>query len=364
MPAWDALRTSFAAVASDYAAEVDRLIRRFTIMAATPSVYARSLHLQAGWEHTLATHLAARLDAEPDAARDALVDDAVDGLRPHVGAHREHPFERTHDRHAQSARAHQRCDDDHRQAEHDALGDAGKDHRPGARQFDLEQELQRRGAKGLPQADSAVMRTLISRPANSTPEAAVDHYVKLFKAIGSPSYPTPEDEMRERILLGVQRSFHPEGTLRQMLAIVSDITRAEQLARITCPTLVLHGKSDPLVPYAHGEDTAQRISGSRLLGMEGMGHDLPSEPVAWILDALIPHLQAAEQGLSMDYKSPSLPQLHTWAQQQASQLAKAARTHHDQVDVPALAHPGQGSGQRSVDHIGGHQRVSALGIKK
>ena len=150
------------------------------------------------------------------------------------------------------------------------------------------------GAKGLPQADPAVMRALISRPANNTPEAAVDHYVKLFKAIGSPSYPTPEDEMREHILQGVQRSFHPEGTLRQMLAIVSDITRAEQLARITCPTLVLHGKSDPLVPYAHGEDTAQRISGSRLLGMEGMGHDLPSEPVAWILDALIPHLQAAE----------------------------------------------------------------------
>jgi iron(III) transport system substrate-binding protein len=32
-----------------------------------------------------------------------------------------------------------------------------------------------------------------------------------------------------------------------------------------------------------------------------------------------PHLQAAEQGLSLDYKSPSLPQLHSWAQQQAEQ---------------------------------------------
>jgi iron(III) transport system substrate-binding protein len=32
-----------------------------------------------------------------------------------------------------------------------------------------------------------------------------------------------------------------------------------------------------------------------------------------------PHLQAAEQGLSLDYKSPSLPQLHAWAQQQAEQ---------------------------------------------
>lgn len=32
-----------------------------------------------------------------------------------------------------------------------------------------------------------------------------------------------------------------------------------------------------------------------------------------------PHLQAAELGLSMEYKSPSLPQLHAWAQQQAQQ---------------------------------------------
>ena len=34
-----------------------------------------------------------------------------------------------------------------------------------------------------------------------------------------------------------------------------------------------------------------------------------------------PHLQAAEQGLSLEYKSPSLPQLHAWAQQQATQSA-------------------------------------------
>jgi iron(III) transport system substrate-binding protein len=32
-----------------------------------------------------------------------------------------------------------------------------------------------------------------------------------------------------------------------------------------------------------------------------------------------PHLQAAEQGLSAEYKSPSLPQLQAWAQQQAQQ---------------------------------------------
>ncbi|MEY4470040.1 MAG: Phosphoglycerate transport regulatory protein PgtC precursor [Pseudomonadota bacterium] len=32
-----------------------------------------------------------------------------------------------------------------------------------------------------------------------------------------------------------------------------------------------------------------------------------------------PHLQAAEQGLSQEYKSPTLPKLHDWAQKQAEQ---------------------------------------------
>jgi pimeloyl-ACP methyl ester carboxylesterase len=148
------------------------------------------------------------------------------------------------------------------------------------------------GAKGLKQAHRDVMRVLLSRPTSGAQEAVVDHYVKLYRAIGSPDFPTPEPEMRSRITRAVQRSYHPAGTLRQMVAIVADTNRAAQLSRITSPTLVLHGKADPLVPFEHGEDVAQRISGARLVGIDGMGHDLPPEPVSQILDALILHLQA------------------------------------------------------------------------
>jgi pimeloyl-ACP methyl ester carboxylesterase len=149
------------------------------------------------------------------------------------------------------------------------------------------------GANGLQQASSEVIRVLISRPASTELAAVANHYVKLYQTIGSPGFPTPEPELRERIALGVQRSYHPAGVRRQMLAILADITRAAQLARITSPTLVLHGRADPLVPFVHGEDVARRIAGARLVGIDGMGHDLPPEPLSQILDALIPHLQAA-----------------------------------------------------------------------
>lgn len=67
---WTALRAAFVEVASDYATERDELARRFEIMASNPSVYARSLHLQAGWEQALAGVLDARIgngvgDIEP-----------------------------------------------------------------------------------------------------------------------------------------------------------------------------------------------------------------------------------------------------------------------------------------------------------
>lgn len=60
---WDALKAAFAAAAADYEAEADRIRRRFTIIAASPSVLAHSLQLQTGWEQSLAERLSARAAA-------------------------------------------------------------------------------------------------------------------------------------------------------------------------------------------------------------------------------------------------------------------------------------------------------------
>lgn len=63
---WDALRASFLVVAADYDTERDRIVRRFQLMATAPSVYARSLQLQAGWEDALAAALAQRMGCETE----------------------------------------------------------------------------------------------------------------------------------------------------------------------------------------------------------------------------------------------------------------------------------------------------------
>ncbi|TAG25530.1 MAG: alpha/beta fold hydrolase [Burkholderiales bacterium] len=143
------------------------------------------------------------------------------------------------------------------------------------------------GAPGLPEAKPAVIRALISRPKSSSMEDITAHYVKLFGVIGSPAFPVEPQLLKDRIRMGIERSYHPEGTMRQMVAIAADTHRHEAIRRITAPTLVLHGLADVLVPPAHGRDTAQRIPGARFVGIEGMGHDFAPGAVAqWLPDFL------------------------------------------------------------------------------
>ncbi len=142
------------------------------------------------------------------------------------------------------------------------------------------------GARGLPAAKPYVLRALMSRPSGKDVAAVVAHYERLFGIIGSPGFPIEPALARERIHASILRSHHPAGTQRQMAAIAADSQRAEALRGLRCPTLVLHGRADPLVPYACGEDTAQRIPGAKLVGIGGMGHDL----APGVVTALVLHL--------------------------------------------------------------------------
>jgi pimeloyl-ACP methyl ester carboxylesterase len=148
------------------------------------------------------------------------------------------------------------------------------------------------GARYLPGPKSHVLPVFFGRPAGQDEQSILDHYVKLFRAIGSPGFPLDDAALRERILRGTRRSFHPAGSMRQMIAIAADSGRADELSRIKLPTLVVHGRDDPLVPLACGHDTARRIPGARLHVIDGMGHDLPPGVVERLLQPLVPHIQA------------------------------------------------------------------------
>jgi pimeloyl-ACP methyl ester carboxylesterase len=167
-----------------------------------------------------------------------------------------------------------------------------------ARVHSLASIMSSSGARGLPAADAKVSRVLLSRPKSGSLQAQVDHAVRLFKVIGSPSFPTDDAALLEQVRQSFTRSIHPQGFIRQIVAAVSDPTRAEALAGIRAPTLVVHGRADPLVPFACGEDTARRIPGAQLVGIDGMGHDLAPGVVSRLLVLLLRHFESSHSPTS------------------------------------------------------------------
>ncbi|HKX39673.1 MAG TPA: alpha/beta fold hydrolase [Burkholderiaceae bacterium] len=135
------------------------------------------------------------------------------------------------------------------------------------------------GARHLPGPTLKVRGALISRPAEPHKvDSVIDHYVRLYRLIGSPGYPARDEELRSRLGRAVRRSYRPQGTARQMVAIAADGNRSPWLGRIELPVQIIHGRDDPLVPVAAGHDLAAKIAGAEVDIIDGMGHDLP-EPL-------------------------------------------------------------------------------------
>ena len=136
------------------------------------------------------------------------------------------------------------------------------------------------GRASLPGPSAKARGALLSRPTNPHDNNAIaNHYLKVFRTIGSPSSSETDEEVKARILLGIQRSHHPVGTARQLMAVAADGSRVERLKTISAPTLVIHGEVDPLVPIAAGRDTAASITGAQFIAVPGMGHDLAPGPL-------------------------------------------------------------------------------------
>jgi len=112
-------------------------------------------------------------------------------------------------------------------------------------------------------------------PVQRTREQAIERSVKTWATIGSPAYPTPQEETRERAAETFDRGISPSGVVRQMQAVLAQPDRSKALHQLDIPALVIHGLSDKLVHVSGGRATARAIPGAELVLIPGMGHDLP-----------------------------------------------------------------------------------------
>jgi pimeloyl-ACP methyl ester carboxylesterase len=141
------------------------------------------------------------------------------------------------------------------------------------------------GNREVPPATPEAMTALLT-PSPSDRAEFIDHMVKTFRIVGSPGFEFDEASFRDRVGRAFDRSYDPSGVARQLVAVLADGDRRERLRSVRVPTLVIHGRHDPLVPVEGGVDTADAVPGARLLVIEGMGHDLPRGAWPQIIDAI------------------------------------------------------------------------------
>lgn len=144
------------------------------------------------------------------------------------------------------------------------------------------------GNPALPQAAPDVM-AMMMRPAPdpfSDEAGFLAHSVAFAERIAGTRYPVDRAAHRLLVLDEVRRAYDPAGTGRQIAAMAVAGDRRGRLARVTAPTLVVHGTDDPLILPACGRDTATSIPNAELMLIDGMGHDVPPALCETVAEAI------------------------------------------------------------------------------
>jgi pimeloyl-ACP methyl ester carboxylesterase len=141
------------------------------------------------------------------------------------------------------------------------------------------------GNPGLPSSTPEAQDAL-SAPRPTTEAEVAERAITNKSIIGSPGFDQDLDFTAKRAVEAFNRNTCPAGYARHIAAIISNGDRREKLQKLDLPTLVIHGKADPLVPVQGGQDTFDNIKGAKLKLIEGMGHDLPKGAWSEIIDAI------------------------------------------------------------------------------
>jgi pimeloyl-ACP methyl ester carboxylesterase len=151
------------------------------------------------------------------------------------------------------------------------------------------------GGQSVGQPRQEVMMALVT-PAPADRDGFIDFQANLFRMIGSPDYPMPDDQLRELIARSYDRMYYPAGFMRQLTGILASGDRTAALANVTAPTVVIHGEADPLIQVDGGEATAKAIPDAKLVKIPGMGHDLPPQLWQRLVDEIVENAERVTAG--------------------------------------------------------------------
>ncbi|OZG72594.1 hypothetical protein BTA51_15225 [Hahella sp. CCB-MM4] len=146
------------------------------------------------------------------------------------------------------------------------------------------------GFSGIPTFSPKLAISLIRKRTFESQKHLLEHKVKIIRAIGSSSYPSPDLELMSRLSRVLERNDNDApGTRRQTAAIMATGALDRYQRIIRCPTQVIHGDEDRLIRPEQGKEVARKIEGSRFEQIHGMGHDFPTPLLARVCRLLTQH---------------------------------------------------------------------------
>jgi pimeloyl-ACP methyl ester carboxylesterase len=122
---------------------------------------------------------------------------------------------------------------------------------------------------------------------------AVDRLVATVQETGGP-FTADEPHLRRLMERVFDRTVDMTASQTNHWCCASGPPFRDRLGSITAPTLIMHGTLDPLVPADEARALEAEIPGSRLVWLEGVGHEFPPA-VVWsqVIDEIIAQAAAA-----------------------------------------------------------------------
>jgi pimeloyl-ACP methyl ester carboxylesterase len=147
------------------------------------------------------------------------------------------------------------------------------------------------GNPDRPAADAKALNAMGTPPPGTKNKDTLAAYlIGVYKALGSTDTDTA---LKDRAFRHINRSWHPEGSARQVAAvwIGDNCDRRAALAMIRKPVMVIHGDKDPIVNPDAGKEVAKIVPGSELCMIPGMAHDPSGKFVDQLVNCIVKNVR-------------------------------------------------------------------------
>jgi pimeloyl-ACP methyl ester carboxylesterase len=144
------------------------------------------------------------------------------------------------------------------------------------------------GLPGLsPMSGDFISYTSGGGPDLADPKAVVEFIVGLARVFSGPSKYFDEDHFRGIAEADLERTANIASCMINHFVI--DTGSPVDLAKISVPSLVVHGSKDPVFPIDHAEAMRDAIPGAKLVVLEEAGHEVPAGLWDVFASALVEH---------------------------------------------------------------------------